>query len=776
MARRLEDLTFEIRADPQGVQRGMDQAERSVKEGSEGARRALESIGEGANRTLSAVRSMARGAISALGTIARTARNVALSFVAIGGAAAAAGVRASDQVTNMRNALIAAGNAADTVPGRIREIARAAAEARSGFAAVASLAARVQQNVEGVNFEDAVNFSRTINQALRIGGSTGAGGDAAVFQLIQGLSAGALRGEELNSILEQAPEIAKLLARELGSSVGQLRNLASQGLITSDVVLRAVANSADDVNERFGRLTPTFQEAWGVFQDGTRFALSDLGDIVKEATGITQRVQQAGELLTNLFAGDANPLQTFLDNVRTFDFRALGVQIAATLGSIDFGQLLANLSAIFLQAAERVRQALVSGIRVAFDVVRSIPWTDLLLGLIATLRTYFLQAIDTLRRINWSDVFSSMIDFLLSIDWVAILVNLAIAVQQVIVGLVTLVIDLVSEAVAGLLRSFSGPIDAVLGFFERGVEAIVNFFIRQVNRGIELLNRLEFDISPIEDIDLDFGSAERAATSLEEGGDDLARGIVGVTDRFHQFVRDLSGVEPPDVSLPEAQEGAFTGVFGAGFQAELDALQAQLRALFTSASEEGAVAVEATRKAAMESTREVTAGARGLGSAFAQSIVAATQDVRNAGEIIVQTLAETIGQQALTNLSEQLTDIFASVFDSLIGALSQRSDGAGSAISGFLSSFFGGGEAVVAHEGGILRGGFPGQEVPVVAEVGEAILSRNDLQQLLASRGDITIQQQVFGDQTAEQRRALLRNGQTLGRVLQDNDRRTRFR
>lgn len=107
-----------------------------------------------------------------------------------------------------------------------------------------------------------VSFAEQINKHLTLSGASKSGGEAAILQLTQALGSGALRGEELNSILEQTPTIAQAIARYMGESVSEMRELASDGQVTADVVKNALFAAADETNQKFSEMPMTFAQLW----------------------------------------------------------------------------------------------------------------------------------------------------------------------------------------------------------------------------------------------------------------------------------------------------------------------------------------------------------------------------------------------------------------------------------------------------------------------------------------------------------------------------------
>ncbi len=107
----------------------------------------------------------------------------------------------------------------------------------------------------------ALRLTETINQSIQLSGGSAEGAKAAITQLIQGLQSGVLRGEEFNSVMEQAPRLAQALAQGLGVTTGELRKLAEQGALTSEAVMKSLEGQADVIAGEFSKLPPTVGRA-----------------------------------------------------------------------------------------------------------------------------------------------------------------------------------------------------------------------------------------------------------------------------------------------------------------------------------------------------------------------------------------------------------------------------------------------------------------------------------------------------------------------------------
>lgn len=112
--------------------------------------------------------------------------------------------------------------------------------------------------------EELIAFSELINKQFTIAGTSAAGIDAAMLQLAQAMSSGVLRGEELNSVFEQAPTIIQTIADYLGVPIGKIREMAAEGQITSTIVKNAMLASADEINAKFAAMPMTFSQVWTI--------------------------------------------------------------------------------------------------------------------------------------------------------------------------------------------------------------------------------------------------------------------------------------------------------------------------------------------------------------------------------------------------------------------------------------------------------------------------------------------------------------------------------
>lgn len=115
--------------------------------------------------------------------------------------------------------------------------------------------------------DELVQFTELINKQFTITGASAEGQSAAMLQLTQAMSSGVLRGEELNSIFEQAPTIIQTIADYLDVPIGRIRDMAANGEITAEIVKNAMLSSADEINRKFESMPYTYSQVWTMAQN-----------------------------------------------------------------------------------------------------------------------------------------------------------------------------------------------------------------------------------------------------------------------------------------------------------------------------------------------------------------------------------------------------------------------------------------------------------------------------------------------------------------------------
>ena len=172
-------------------------------------------------------------------------------------------LQAAESWTTLNNRLRLVTDSTEAFNSAQENIFRIAQETRQGLTATAELYQRIATNQKelGLTGKETADIVQTINQALVISGTSGAGAEAALVQLGQAFASGTLRGEELNAVLEQAPALAQAIAAGMGVTVGQLRALGAEGVLTADAVVQALQSQASTVEDQFATMAPTVSGA-----------------------------------------------------------------------------------------------------------------------------------------------------------------------------------------------------------------------------------------------------------------------------------------------------------------------------------------------------------------------------------------------------------------------------------------------------------------------------------------------------------------------------------
>jgi tape measure domain-containing protein len=212
-------------------------------------------------------------------TIAR-----AFAFVSVGLAVRQL-IQLTDTFTKMQNRLRTVVTGQQALNKATEELFQVAQRTRSSFEGTVELYARVGLAAKelGVTQQQLSNFTESLNQAIILSGASGQEAQAGLIQLSQGLASGALRGDELRSVLEQLPAVADVIAKELGVTRGQLRELGAEGKISADIVLDAFKNARGELADRFAKTVPTVSQAFQVLRNSLVRAAAGLAIVLGTA-------------------------------------------------------------------------------------------------------------------------------------------------------------------------------------------------------------------------------------------------------------------------------------------------------------------------------------------------------------------------------------------------------------------------------------------------------------------------------------------------------------
>lgn len=195
-----------------------------------------------------------------------------------------------------------------------KKIMASAQRSRAAYFDTASAIASLGSNAGAAfaNTDEIIAFMEQINKQFVIGGASAQGQSAAMLQLTQAMAAGALRGEELNSILENAPGIARAIESYMGVAEGSIKSYAEQGLITAEVVKNAMFAAADETNAKFESMPKTWAQIWTSMQNKALSIFNPILTKINELANSEQFTKVTDGIINGL-AGIASIATVVLD-------------------------------------------------------------------------------------------------------------------------------------------------------------------------------------------------------------------------------------------------------------------------------------------------------------------------------------------------------------------------------------------------------------------------------------------------------------------------------
>lgn len=295
------------------------------------------------------------------------------------------------------------------------------------------------------NTDELVAFTELINKQFTIAGASVAGQEAAMMQLTQAMASGVLRGEELNSIFEQAPTIIQTIADYLGVSVGEIRAMAAEGQITAQVVKDAMLSSADEINAQFSAMPYTFSQVWTMMQN-----------ILLEAFGSLIQVIGAGA-------------QWIYENWAAIEPVLVGV---ATAVAILTAAYLVHTAATWLQV--EANRALIISL-----LSNPILWIAVAIGILVGMIYKWIQSVGGLRN-AWN-----LCTLALIVGWNAVKLAFFVGVYWVmdLVAKLQLCWQKAGVAIANFMGNMKVSVLTIL-------QNMINGAIDLINKFIGLLNKL----------------------------------------------------------------------------------------------------------------------------------------------------------------------------------------------------------------------------------------------------------------------------------------------
>lgn len=338
--------------------------------------------------------------------------------------------------------------------------------------------------------EEIVAFMEQVNKQFTIAGTETAGIEAAMLQLTQAMGSGVLRGEEYNSILEQAPNIIQAIADYMDVPKGQLKDMAAEGQITADIVKAAMFAAADETNAKFESMPMTFSQIWTSFQNTALMAFQPVLNRMNEIANSDAFQNFVNNAITGLSTVAGIALEIFdllvgvasavADNWSWLSPIIYGVAAAlvvyyTALGIYNGIQLISNgikAAAALQEKIHAASLAMETGATFAATAAQygfnaalyACPITWIIILIIALIALFY-AAVAAVNKFAGTSVSATGIicgAFMVALAFIG---NIFVALWNLVVDVFVLIYNLVAEVANFIGNVFTDPIGAVCRLF-----------------------------------------------------------------------------------------------------------------------------------------------------------------------------------------------------------------------------------------------------------------------------------------------------------------------
>lgn len=384
--------------------------------------------------------------------------------------------------------------------------------------------------------EEIIAFTEQLNKQFTIAGTETAGIEAAMLQLTQAMGSGVLRGEEYNSILEQAPNIIQAIADYMEVPKGQLKDMAAEGEITAEIVKNAMFAAADETNAKFESMPKTFNQIWTSFQNTALMAfqpvLQRLNDVANSEAfqtfinGAIEALSMVAGIVVEIFNLIASVGTMIADNWSWLSPIIYGVAAALL---VYYGRLMLVRGAELALAAVQGVVAVAKGILAAATMlVTGATWAQ-------TTAQYGLNAAMYACPIVWIII---LIIALIALFYAAVaavnkFAGTSVSATGIICGVFMVAAAFIGNLFVALIN-FVIDIFVVLWNF---IAAFANFFGNVFNDPVGAIARLFFDL-----VDTVLSLLQSLASAIDTiFGSNLAGAVQGWRDSLGGWVDSTFG-------------------------------------------------------------------------------------------------------------------------------------------------------------------------------------------------------------------------------------------
>lgn len=229
------------------------------------------------NRELQSIEKNGDFATKSMDAMSVATRSLAAQMTAL--VSVGALISKMDAYTNLQNRLKLVTNSQTELNKAMSDTFDIAQRTRQSWDAAAQVYQGFANNTKtlGLTMDQTAKLTETVSKAVAISGASAASAEAALVQFNQALGAGALRGEELNSVMEQTPALARAIAEGMGITVGQLRTVAATGAITSEALVKALEKASKSVDSLFAKTDPTIGQSFTMLNNEVSKFIGEAG-------------------------------------------------------------------------------------------------------------------------------------------------------------------------------------------------------------------------------------------------------------------------------------------------------------------------------------------------------------------------------------------------------------------------------------------------------------------------------------------------------------------
>ena len=531
---------------------------------------------------------------------------------------------ASDTFSSIQARLNLINDGSQTTAQLNEKIYRTAQRSRAEYTAMASSVAKLNMLTNGVfkNNDESIRFLELVNKSFTIAGASAEEQKSAMLQLTQAMASGRLQGDELRSISENSPMILQAIEKYAGISRAELRKMAAQGKITSDLIKNSIFAAAEDIESKFSKVPMTIGQAWTTFLNYLQMRLQPVFQMLQDALrsdefkqfaaaatvaidALVWSVMFLAQLLGIVWNTVVSIYQFFATNWSTIGPIVTG--IAAAL-AVVYGYMLAMR---IIEAIRAAWEALNATVQIFNMLVAANPIVAIGLIVIAVLIGISVATIGVGETVElvfgvigaalyglaaiafnifvaiWNIVatvveaivnaFIMGVDFIKTLWWgfLVVIGTIAETVANIFVDVINFLLEKwndfghgmnqlwynIGKGVAKMAEAAGGVVDGLINAVLGGIEDMINKAIGGINGMIEAVNKIPgVNIGALTNVSLGRSSI---ASSAKAWGDAMAAPVKGAAakiERIQGLAKGLAGDKPQSSQLWTAPRASFANV------------------------------------------------------------------------------------------------------------------------------------------------------------------------------------------------------------------------